>query len=101
VEEGLLPAWWRVEEGAADRRAGPWVNGARGAGRVLAAREEGEGRGERRRKGKEKKEGKKERRKGKREERKEKEEKKKKGEEKWRKKRKAIGEGILENLENC
>jgi hypothetical protein len=72
--------------------AGPRVNGARGAGRVLAAREEGEGREEKKR--------------GKKKKGKEKEKEKEKGREERKKKKekgkgRKIGEEILENLENC
>jgi hypothetical protein len=103
----LLPVLEACGGGAACRRAGPWVNGARGAGRgreVLAARgkEKGGEEERRRREGKKKGEkGKEERKKG-RERRKEKEEKKKgKRKEKWRKKIDEIGEEVLENLGNC
>jgi hypothetical protein len=105
---GLLPVLEACGGGAACGRAGPWVNGARGAGwgrEVLAAREEGEGRGGREKK---KGKGKKERRKRKGEKEKGKRRKKRKGrkekgkrKEKWRKKRKETGEEVLENLENC
>jgi hypothetical protein len=106
LRRGLLPVLEACGGGAACRRAGPWVNGARGAGRgreVLAARgKEKEGGGRKKKKGREKKKGEKgkeERKKGR--ERKKEEKKREKRKEKWRKKREEIGEEVLENLGNC